>query len=99
MALVGNMISESYGGNPSIINYDMFVAVIAMLSLFYLIAATVKESFMIHPFIMMAVDALNSLFFFCGAIAMAAELHVHSCGNYVSFLSASFIHCAQSVSD
>ena len=86
MALVGNMIADAVGGNPSVVNYTMFVSVISMLSLFYLIPATVKESFMIHPFIMMAVDVLNSLFFFCGAIALAAELNVHSCGNQVSVI-------------
>ena len=85
MALVGNMIATSFAGNPSIVNYDMFVAVFSMLSLFYLIPATVKESFAIHPMIMIALDAINVLLYFCGAVAMAAYLHVHSCGNYVSF--------------
>ncbi|KAI9735947.1 MAG: hypothetical protein M1834_001413 [Cirrosporium novae-zelandiae] len=81
MALVGNMIASAFAGNPSIINYDMFVAVFAMLSLFYLIAADYSESFIIHPMIMLGVDALNTIFFFCGAVAMAAKLQVHSCSN------------------
>jgi len=79
----GNIIATSFAGNPSLINYDMFVAVFGMLSLFYLIPATLKESFQGHPLLMVALDTLNSLFFFCGAIAMAAELHVHSCSNSV----------------
>ncbi|KAF1354846.1 marvel domain-containing protein [Delphinella strobiligena] len=81
MALVGNMIATAYSGNPSLVNYDMFVAVFSMLSLFYLIPATVKEAFQGHPLLMVVLDALNAIFFFCGAVAMAAELHVHSCGN------------------
>ncbi|KAL9125900.1 MAG: hypothetical protein Q9217_004958 [Psora testacea] len=81
MALVGNMIAEATSGNPSIINYTMFVAVFAMLSLFYLIAATVNEGFAIAPIFMVIADALNAIFFFCGAVALAAYLDVHSCGD------------------
>jgi len=84
MALIGNMIASAYAGNPSIINYDMFCAVFAMLSLLYLIPATIIESLMFHPAIPMALDVLNSLFFFCGAVATSAKLGVHSCGNAVS---------------
>jgi len=81
MALVGNIIADATGGNPSIINYDMFVAVFAMLSLFYLIAVAFNDSFMGHGAIPLALDVLNTLFFFCGAVATAAKLGVHSCGN------------------
>ncbi|KAH0064026.1 hypothetical protein KCU90_g23492, partial [Aureobasidium melanogenum] len=56
MALVGNMIATAYSGNPSIVNYDMFVSVFAMLSLFYLIPASIKESFMIHPLLVVGLD-------------------------------------------
>jgi len=84
MALVGNMIADAKSGNPSIINYTMFVAVFAMLSLFYLIAATINENFAISPFFMVAADALNTLFFLIGGIALAAYLNVHSCGDRVS---------------
>lgn len=78
------MIADAFNGNPSIINYDMFVAVFAMLSLIYLIAIAFKEDFMGHGAIPLALDLLNTLFFFCGAVAMAAKLGVHSCGNEVS---------------
>ena len=83
MALVGNMIAEAVGGNPSIVNYVMFVAVFGMLSLFYLIAATIVEAFAISPWFVLAADALNTLFFLVGGIALAADLGVHSCGNKV----------------
>jgi hypothetical protein len=85
MALVGNMIHDALRGNPSIVNYDMFAAVFSMLSLFYLVPATIKEEFAFHPLIMIVLDFLNTLFFLCGAIAMAGYLGVHSCGNQVSF--------------
>jgi len=81
MALVGNMIETAFAGNPSIVNYCMFVAVFSMLSLFYLFAAAFNEGFIIHPMIMLTVDALNVIFFFVGGVALAARLGVHSCGN------------------
>lgn len=86
MALVGNMIHDSFHGkNPSIVNYSMFAAVLSMLSLLYLIPVTIKEEFAFHPLIMIVLDFLNTLFFLCGAIAMAGYLGVHSCDNPVSF--------------
>jgi hypothetical protein len=89
MSLIGNMIATSYSGNPSIVNYSMFVSVFSMLSLFYLIPASIKESFMIHPLLVVGLDALNAIFYFCGAVAMSAYLGVHSCGNSVSFYDSS----------
>ncbi|KAF2091973.1 hypothetical protein K490DRAFT_53135 [Saccharata proteae CBS 121410] len=80
MALVGNMIATAYSGNPSIVNYVMFVSVFSMLSLFYLIPATIKEGFAI-PVVVIALDVLNLIFFLCGAIALAAYLGAHSCSN------------------
>lgn len=85
MALVGNIIATAFSGNPSIINYDMFVATFGMLSLLYLIPTTFKEDFAFHPVIPIVLDGLNALFFLIGGIATAAELGVHSCGNSVRF--------------
>lgn len=83
MALVGNMIHDAFAGNPSIINYVMFVAVFSMLSLIYLIASTVNEDFAFFPWLPMVLDGLNTLFFLIGGIALAAYLRVRSCGNQV----------------
>ncbi|KAI4160195.1 MAG: hypothetical protein LQ342_005907 [Letrouitia transgressa] len=80
MALTGNMIADAFAGNPSIINYIIFVSVFAMLSLFYLIGAAIMDGFAI-PLVMVILDALNTLLFLCGGIALAAYLGVHSCGN------------------
>ena len=84
LALVANIIHDAFAGNPSIINYTIFIIVFALLSLIYLIAAAVNESFAINPVFVLAVDAINTLLFFCGAVALAAQLKVHSCGNDVS---------------
>lgn len=81
LGLVGNIIAEAFAGNPATINYDMFVAVFALLSLIYLTAATVVESFILHPLLMLIVDALNTFFFLIAGIATAAELGAHSCDN------------------
>lgn len=88
LAITGNIIHDAKAGNPSIINYTMFVAVFGMLSLFYLIAGTINEAFAIAPVFMLVADALNTLFTLIGGIALAAYLKVHSCGNTVSRGSA-----------
>lgn len=93
MALVGNMIATAFAGNPSIVNYDMFVAVFGMLSLFYLIPATFNEGFQFHPALMVGLDVLNTLFFLIGGIATAAYLGVHSCGNAVRRATTTVSSC------
>jgi len=81
MALVGNMINEAFAGNPSSINYTMFLSAFSMLSLIYLVPASFSLDWALHPIIMIVVDVLNNIFFFCAAIALAAKLGAHSCGN------------------
>ncbi|MCJ1430344.1 hypothetical protein MMC29_008262 [Sticta canariensis] len=81
LALVGNMIHDASAGNPSVVNYAMFVAVFSALSLIYLIGASINEAFALSPIIPLAVDALNVLFFLAGGIALAAKLGAHSCSN------------------
>lgn len=81
IALVGNMIQEAIAGNPSSINYTMFVAVFSMLSLFYLIAAALRESLATPPFLPLLLDVVNTLLFFIAAVVLSAKLGVHSCGN------------------
>ncbi|KAF2765805.1 hypothetical protein EJ03DRAFT_330645 [Teratosphaeria nubilosa] len=79
MALCGNIIARNT--TSSIINYDLFVSIWGMLTLLYLLPASIKESFSIHPVLPLVLDVLNVIFWFCGAVATAAELHVHSCSN------------------
>ncbi|KAG5287213.1 non-classical export protein, conidia-enriched transcript [Histoplasma ohiense] len=81
MALVGNMVADAFHGSASTVNYILFVSAFSMLSLFYLFAAGVSEACLIHPGFMFLVDLLNTIFIFCGAIAMPAKLRVHSCRN------------------
>lgn len=83
MSLVGNMIAEAFAGNPSSINYTMFLAAFSMLSLLYLGPASFNPDWAIHPIIMIVLDVLNCIFFFCAAIALAAKLECHSCSNTV----------------
>lgn len=79
--MVGNIIAMHRGS--TLINYDMFTVVFGMLSLFYLTAIAFNDSFTGHPVIPLALDVLNVLFYFCAAVAMAAELGAHSCSNRV----------------
>ena len=83
MALTGNIIADAIAGNPSSINYTMFVAVFSMLCLFYFFAIAFNDSFVIFSSLPLLLDALNTLFFFAGGVALAARLHVHSCSNQV----------------
>ncbi|KAF2465530.1 uncharacterized protein BDR25DRAFT_239718 [Lindgomyces ingoldianus] len=80
MALVGNMITTAFKGNSAMVNYDAFVSVFGMASLLYLLPTAFLDGFSV-PVVTIALDALNVLFWFCGAVATAAYLGVHSCSN------------------
>jgi hypothetical protein len=83
MALTGNIIADAISGNPSSINYTIFVSIFSMLCLFYLFAVAFNEGFVVHPILPLVLDALNTLFFFAAGCALAAGLRVHSCSNQV----------------
>jgi hypothetical protein len=87
-ALIGNVIAEAFAGNPSSINYAIFVAVFSWLVLLYGFAAAFMEGLAI-PIILGAMDVLAALFTFIAGVVLAAKLHVHSCGNFVSNLQPS----------
>lgn len=82
------MIHDAFSGNPSIINYVMFVAVFGMLSLIYLIAGSINEAYAIAPMFMVIADAINVFTFLVGGIALAAYLGAHSCKNQVCWICA-----------
>ncbi|KAJ5239895.1 hypothetical protein N7468_004514 [Penicillium chermesinum] len=81
MALIGNMIASAFSGTPASVNYAMFTSAFSMFTLFYLVPASFNLDWAIHPIIMIIVDLLNCIFFFCAAIVLAARLEVHSCSN------------------
>lgn len=80
LSLIGNMIATAFAGNSAMVNYDIFVAIFGMLSLLYLLPVAVMDSFHV-PMIVIALDALNVIFWFCAAVATAAYLGVHSCSS------------------
>jgi len=70
-----NVLSDkTHYGNAAIINFDMFIVAWGMLSLIYLILATINEAFIFHPVIMLGLDILNTFWFFIGGVATAAIL-------------------------
>jgi len=79
MALVGNMIAM--GASPAVVNYVMFCAVFAMLALFFLLPVAFNEAWGVHAALPTALEGLIVIFWFCAAVALAAELGVHSCSN------------------
>ncbi|EAU31373.1 conserved hypothetical protein [Aspergillus terreus NIH2624] len=81
MALVGNMIDESFAGNPAVVNYTMFAAAFSMFTLFYLFPSSMNIDWAGHPIIVIIVDLLNMLIFLTAGIALAAKLEAHDCSN------------------
>ncbi|PWY75128.1 hypothetical protein BO70DRAFT_101831 [Aspergillus heteromorphus CBS 117.55] len=81
MALIGNMIADAFAGNPSTVNYAMFVSAFSMFTLFYLVPASINPDWAIHPIFVVVIDTLNAIFFLTAGIALAAKLESHSCGN------------------
>ena len=78
-ALVANQPS---GGSPSQINYSVFVGVFSLLTWFYtVIASSISSDGLGSAHIVIILDSLNLLFYFCGGVAMAVAMRVHSCGN------------------
>jgi non-classical export protein 2 len=80
-ALVGNVIAEAFAGNPSSINYAIFVAVFSWIVLLIGYFAAWKE---LPKLIMIALDSFATLFTFIAGVVLAAKLHVHSCSNSVN---------------
>ncbi|KAK2747963.1 hypothetical protein FQN57_001554 [Myotisia sp. PD_48] len=81
MGLIGNMIDDATNGSSSTVNYNMFVPAFTLLTLFYLIPAGIWDKVMMHPGIVFIIDVMNCIFIFCGAVALPAKQHVHSCTN------------------
>ncbi|KAI7248357.1 hypothetical protein KC352_g13452, partial [Hortaea werneckii] len=75
MALTGNFIAS--GGSSAMINYDLFCSVFGMLCLFFLLPASIKEAWAMHPIIPLVLNILNTIFWFVGGVATAAYLNVH----------------------
>merc|ERR1711904_320122 len=52
-----------------------------MLCLFFLLPASIKEAWAMHPILPLVLNVLNAIFWFVGGVATAAYLNVHSCSN------------------
>jgi len=82
-ALIGNVIADAFAGNPSSINFAIFVAVFSWLVLLYGLVAAFVEGLSI-PVVLWALDGIAAVFTFIAGVVLAAKLRVHSCGNTVS---------------
>lgn len=83
-ALIGNVIASAFSGNPSSINYAIFVSVFSWIVLLYGMAAAFVES-LAMPIVLGAMDLLATIFTFIAGVVLAAGLNVHSCNNRVSY--------------
>lgn len=93
LALIGNVIATAFSGNPSVVNYAIFVSTFCMLVVLFGIAGVFVESLAI-PIALAVADGLAALFSVIAGIALAAELHVHSCGNKVRLSTEWLLYCA-----
>jgi Membrane-associating domain len=81
------MIHEAMHGNPSVVNYQIFVGAFSFLSLIFILVSAKFEGLHDMKAVAVLLDWLNTLFFFAGGVALAAKLGVHSCSNHVSDIS------------
>jgi hypothetical protein len=81
-SLIGNVIADSIYGTPASINYVMFTAVWAWLTLLVGIAASLTD--IIPTLVPLVMDGFAVIFTFIAAVELAAKLGVHSCFNNVS---------------
>lgn len=80
-ALIGNAIASAFAGNPSSVNYSIFVCVFSWLALLYgLTTSMIMESLAI-PVVLMVMDGVAALLTMIAGVVLAAKLGVHSCGN------------------
>jgi hypothetical protein len=82
MAITGNMIALAIHGNPSEVNFAIFVSIFSMLTLFIMFFDHFRE--VLPGVVAIVLDGLNVLFFFAAGVALAVALRVHSCSNTVS---------------
>lgn len=80
LALTGNAVAM--GAGSAINNYTIFCAAFAMLALFVLIPMALEMLDL--AIVAFGLDLLLTIFWFCAAVALAAELGVRSCNNQVS---------------
>jgi hypothetical protein len=79
-ALIGNVIASAFAGNPSSINYAIFVSVFSWIVLLYGLVAAFAEGLAV-PVVLWAMDGLAAILTFIAGVVLAAKLGVHSCGN------------------
>lgn len=85
-ALISDVISDAFAGNPSSVNYAIFVCVIVWIVCLYGMAGTLKESILL-PKAILILDSLATIFVFIVGVVLASKLRVHSCRNEAYLLS------------
>ena len=90
VSLVGDIFANSYWnqiprgeGNPSQINYPMFVGVWTLVCACYFFPTILRPPALNRPFLYATacLDAMNTLFYVGGAIALTVAMNIHSCSN------------------
>lgn len=88
-ALIGNVIANSFAGNPSTINFAIFVCVFSWIACLYGIAEDIL-GYVLLSFVKILLDLVSTFFTLIAGIVLAARLHARSCGNY-SYLKSNHL--------
>jgi len=96
-ALIGNAIHDAFSGNPSGVNFAIFVDVFCWLVIFYGLAASFMEG-LAMPMILFVLDGIAALLSFIAAVVLSAKLGVHSCGNHGYLRSNNYTNGAYNMS-
>jgi len=84
LVLCGVAISK-FGGGFGSLGFLLFCGIWAILSLIYLLLAPTVLAAFHNVYIILALEALNMIFFFAGFIAVASGIGTVSCDLYGSF--------------
>lgn len=62
------------------VNFALVATILGLIAMIF-IAVTLPLPSLAHPWIVFSVDLVITVLLFCAAIALSAEMGVHSCGN------------------
>ncbi|POS82941.1 hypothetical protein EPUL_004538 [Erysiphe pulchra] len=87
-ALFSSVIAGAFAGNPSIINFAIFVCVLSWLACIGGMIGAFDEKYLL-PMIVLVLDTTTTFLSLITSIVLAAKLSVHSCGDTRYILSNS----------
>lgn len=81
-ALFSSVIAGAFAGNPSIINFAIFVCVLSWITCIGGMIGAFDEKYLV-PMIVLVLDTTTTILSLITGIVLAAKLTAHSCGDTV----------------